>query len=314
MDVVVPGFTIERLLGQGGVGTVYRARDEDGRVVALKVLPLDTDRTRRARFEVEAKVGALIDHPDVIRIYGAGVDGTNGWIAMELLEGFELTQVIRRSSVDADARLRVIRRVALALQAAHDVEVIHRDVKPSNIFITDNGEVKLLDFGIARLAANKITKTGFIVGTPQYMSPEQISAKPIDTRTDVFALGVVTYEALSGRLPWTADNQTQLMIAMCSEPPTRLEHVIDRRFGLDDFEMQALTRIVHRALEHEPGMRYASAAEFADALETFLRRHESPLEARADADEAKRASFVYAMLLGALFVGLAAAVLFLMST
>jgi serine/threonine protein kinase len=166
---------------------VYLARRADGREVALKLLPLELDETRKKRFEVEASVGTMLVHPDIIQVFECGTLGDQGWIAMERLEGAELSVLRGDAHLSLERRVEVVVRVALALHYAHGHEIVHRDVKPSNIFLTKAGDVKLLDFGIARLKANKITKTGYIVGTPQYMSPEQISGVAIDARADVFS-------------------------------------------------------------------------------------------------------------------------------
>ncbi len=276
---VPDGYEIIRVLGQGGTGTVYLARDtSDGRELALKLLPLEVDETRRARFDVEANVGTLLKHPDIIEVYGCGTMKDQGWIAMECLTGQELAATRHDISFGLQARVEVIVRVALALHHAHTFEIVHRDVKPSNIFLTQDGGVKLLDFGIARLKANKITKTGYIVGTPQYMSPEQISGVAIDPRADVFSLGVVAYELLAGQLPWRGDNHTQIMMAICSKPPKAFRNVFDgQHIKLSDAELAMLHSIVHKAISQEPRHRYANAEDMASAFQAFLESTEETL-------------------------------------
>ena len=270
---VPEGYEILGILGQGGTGTVYLARRGDGSEVALKMLPLELDETRKKRFEVEASVGTMLVHPDIIQVYECGTHGDQGWIAMERLEGAELSALRGDAHLSLERRVEVVVRVALALHHAHGHEIVHRDVKPSNIFLTSAGDVKLLDFGIARLKANKITKTGYIVGTPQYMSPEQISGVAIDHRADVFSLGVVAYELLAGALPWSGDNHTQIMMAICSKPPRAFRATFDRaRFEVSDAELAMLHSIVHKAIAQEPLHRYQNMEEMAAAFQAFLDR------------------------------------------
>lgn len=267
----IEGFSVQRVLGRGGVGAVYLADDPEGRTVALKVMALDLDPTRKARFEQEASIGAMLKHPDIIEVYGCGVQDSQGWISMEYLDGFELASAMLDEGFGVEDRVRVLARVARALHYAHENGVIHRDVKPSNVFMTRAGGVRLLDFGIARLAATKITKTGYIVGTPQYMSPEQISGVKIDVRADIFSLGVVAYELLSGKLPWNGENHTQIMMAVCSRPaPPLAEAIPPTRFPLTHDQLSHLHRIVHQALRQEPEQRFATARDFADALDHYL--------------------------------------------
>ena len=267
----IPGFRLKAVLGRGGVGSVYRADDRKGRDVALKIMPLEVDETRKKRFAQEASIGRLLRHPDIIRVYDTGQHENLGWISMEVLEGLELAPAMRDRAFDVRDRVRVIARVAGALHHAHERGVVHRDVKPSNIFLTNDGGVKLLDFGIARLKANKITKTGFIVGTPQYMAPEQITGTNIDGRADVFSLGVVAYELLTGALPWGGDNHTQIMMSICTKPP----HPFDVAFAhlrveLPVEDLRRLHRVIHKAIRQEPQHRYQDAAAFSKALVAFL--------------------------------------------
>ena len=273
----IPGFRLKSVLGRGGVGLVYLADDAEGREVALKVMPLEVDDTRKRRFLQEASIGRQLDHPDIIKVFDTGLHESLGWISMEVLRGSELAPAMRKRTFDVGDRVRVIARVASALHHAHERGVIHRDVKPSNVFLTDDGGVKLLDFGIARLRANKITKTGFIVGTPQYMSPEQVTGVAIDARADVFALGIVAYELLTGVLPWTGDNHTQIMMAICSKPARPFDSAFtDRRFELGPERVRDLHNIVHRAIRQEPEHRFPNADAFAHALISFLDGREQP--------------------------------------
>lgn len=288
---VPEGYEILSVLGQGGTGTVYLVRDKaSGEELALKMLPLEIDETRRARFEVEASVGTMLKHPDIINVFACGTLSDHGWITMERLSGQELAALRLDSTVGIDERVQIIVRVALALQHAHDHEIIHRDVKPSNVFLTSDGGVKLLDFGIARLKANKITKTGYIVGTPQYMSPEQISGVAIDSRADVFSLGVVAFELLAGQLPWFGDNHTQIMMAVCSKPPKGFRSTFDRtKFDIQDSELAMLHSIVHKAIAQEPRHRYATADDMARAFQAYLDRSaetlaEIPTDGSAELD------------------------------
>ena len=279
LDEAIPGFKIRTVLGRGGVGHVYRATDAAGRTVALKVMPLEVDETRKKRFAQEASIGRLLRHPDIVEVYDTGIYENLGWISMELLEGSELAPAMRDRTFQVDDRVRVIARVASALHYAHGLGVIHRDVKPSNVFLTNGGGVKLLDFGIARLKANRITKTGFIVGTPQYMSPEQVTGVNIDGRSDVFALGVVAYELLTGQLPWTGDNHTQLMMAICAKPAIPFESAFDvTRFELTPEALKQLHNVIHRAIRQEPEHRYPDAAAFSRALRAFLDGDEMPAD------------------------------------
>ncbi len=297
---LVPGFQLYSVLGQGGVGRVYRARDSMGRDVALKVMPLEVDDTRKKRFAQEASIGMLLNHPGIIEVYDAGTYDDVGWISMEVLDGSELGASMRDPAFGVDDRVRVIARVAAALHYAHEQGVIHRDVKPSNVFLTSKGDVKLLDFGIARLKANKITKTGFIVGTPQYMAPEQVTGIGIDARADVFSLGIVAYELLTGKLPWSGENHTQIMMAICSKPARSFEAMFQKnvRTEMEPQQLRRLHNTIHRAIRQEPEHRYSTAAEFEDALHAYLEGND-PLEditvTDVDPDAAGKQRFDWAM-------------------
>jgi serine/threonine protein kinase len=213
-DVLAP-------LGAGGMGEVYRARDGKlGRDVALKVLPAAyaSDLERLKRFEQEARSIAALDHPNVLTVHDAGVEGGAPYMVTELLEGETLRAVLERGAVSPGRALELGAEVALGLAAAHAKGILHRDIKPENVFLTRDGRVKVLDFGLAKLRAEAWgrgpgnltteglgTEPGVPLGTLGYMSPEQLRGQEVDERSDIFTLGVVLYEMLSGRSPFRRD-------------------------------------------------------------------------------------------------------------
>lgn len=269
----IEGYRIIRELGSGGMAKVFLATSqEDDRPFAIKVLNATKDEKLFTRFEQEAEIGRSLSHPDIISVYDFGRVGNQAWLAMEYLDGFELAEAMEDDSLGFDDRVNVLIRVALALDYAHDHGVIHRDVKPANIFMTREGGVRLLDFGIARVQDLSITGTGLLVGTPQYMSPEQLTGTKIDRRTDVFALGVVAFELFTGERPWDSDNYAQLMLAVCTIPPASfLDTIAPGSFSLSASRVRQLDAIVHRAISPEASHRYESALAFAEDLEAYLR-------------------------------------------
>lgn len=269
----IPGFAIQRRLGRGGMGTVWLATDERTRQpVALKVLSADADDDLQRRFDREALIGRRLRHPDIVTFYDAGQtdDGTT-WIAMEYLDGFELTQAMRDPAFGFDDRIQVLIRVALALGYAHANGVIHRDVKPSNIFMTKDGGVRLLDFGIARTGdQQRLTRTNRTMGTPRYMAPEQVLGTGLDGRVDLFALALVGYEMFAGLHPWEAGGRAPalLYLAVLGGPPAPLVETFQRdRFTVPDERIHALAQVLHRALATQPEQRQKSAEELASELE-----------------------------------------------
>ncbi|MCA9554779.1 MAG: serine/threonine protein kinase [Myxococcales bacterium] len=271
----MPGYRIEHLLGHGGTSAVYRAVQEaSGAEVALKVLTLNqADRVGAAlaRLEREAIIGKRLVHPDIVPVLDFGQGGRMAWIAMELLDGFELTHALSDPSFLLKDRLNVVLRVAAALQFAHERGVVHRDIKPSNIFMTRDGGVRLLDFGIAHVKVDlRLTSSGIIVGTPRYMAPEQVTGEDIDPRTDVFSLGVVLYQALCGALPWDADSIPKLIIEVATKPPRPLQEALQPgAYGLDESARARLAELVHTALATDPADRYPTMQAFIDQLEAF---------------------------------------------
>ncbi|PYR87618.1 MAG: serine/threonine protein kinase, partial [Acidobacteria bacterium] len=231
-------------IGAGGMGDVWRARDRRiGRDVAIKVLPDSyapgDDRVRR--FEQEARAAGSLNHPGLVTIYDVGTTDGAPYIVMELLEGETLRDAIGEAPpvpLPFRKALDYAIQTASALAVAHEKGIIHRDLKPENIFVTSDGRVKILDFGLAKLAEDAkdadgrhrtgrhLTSTGMVVGTPGYMSPEQVRAQPLDYRTDIFSLGAVLYEMLGGRRAFDRDTAVETMNAVIKDEPAPLETTI----------------------------------------------------------------------------------------
>jgi serine/threonine protein kinase len=258
-------YRILRELGRGAMGIVYLAEDTVlARTVAIKMVALtgsDNDRDMaEARFRQEARAAGGISHPSIITIYDVGREGDVAFIAMELVEGRELRELIREGALGPSQSIELAALVAEALAYAHERGVIHRDIKPGNIMVLADGRVKIMDFGIARLQEPTVkTQTGVLLGSPQYMSPEQISGQALDGRADVFSLGVVLYEMLTGVKPFDAADLTQVLfwvVNLPAKPPS------ERRPGLPP----VVDFIVARALKKRADERYATAAEFARDL------------------------------------------------
>jgi serine/threonine protein kinase len=265
-DIVGSRYRIESLLGSGGMGQVFRACDtQGGPAVALKVLlPLDQgqeDRARRFRREIE--VLRRVQHPAVLHISDWGTSDGRLYLVTELVEGEDLKLAIRRRGPFPPAEAAALgATLAEALAAAHAQGVIHRDVKPNNVMIATDGSLRLLDFGLARGAGvdvTSLTRTGTILGTPAYMSPEQFEDAAVDERSDIYSLGVVLFEVLTGQLPFKGTTAIAVGLAHRTEPPPLLRSV---RPGLPAW----LERVVLRCLEKDPGRRFASADVLAAEL------------------------------------------------
>jgi DNA-binding beta-propeller fold protein YncE/predicted Ser/Thr protein kinase len=268
---VIAGYRIEHVAGRGGMGVVYRATQLAlDRPAALKVIApeLADDVMFRERFKRESHTAASIDHPNVIPVYEAGETDGQLYIAMRYVEGTDLRDLIRREgSLSPERTVRVIEQVAAALDAAHRRGLVHRDVKPANVLLTQDGDehVYLTDFGLTKHAASVagMTKTGQFIGTLDYTSPEQIKGEQADARADVYALGCVLFQALAGRVPFERDSEVAKLYAHLSEEPPTLTSVAPSVPG-------PLDAVVEQALAKERDERYASAGEFARAARGAL--------------------------------------------
>jgi serine/threonine-protein kinase len=267
-------FRIEERIGRGGMGIVFRAEDEKlRRTVALKVLPQDfgTDEKRRRRFMREARVAASISHPNVATVHEIGEADGRIYIAMELVSGTTLRHRMDKGPLPIAEVLRIGKEIASATAKAHERGIAHRDLKPDNVMVSDNGTIKVLDFGLAKptedapkAAAESATLTqeGGIVGTPGYMSPEQATGRALDVRTDIFSLGVMMYEMVAGERPFRGETSMDTLIATSRDPHPKLS-------DLDVAIPSSFERTIDRCLEKDPSARYATASELREALDAI---------------------------------------------
>ncbi|MEV6557204.1 ABC transporter substrate-binding protein [Nocardia sp. NPDC051756] len=275
---VFAGYVIERQLGRGGMGSVYLARHPRlPRRIALKLLSQDlhANDEMRARFEREAELVAQLDHPNIVAVYDRGVDEGVRWISMQFVDGIDAGALDPRT-LDPARAVEIIAETAKALDYAHAVGVLHRDVKPANILLAratagQDERVLLTDFGIARLRddVHQLTRTGMFAATLAYASPEQLSASPVDHRSDQYALACTLFWLLSNTAPFTADNPAAMIAAHLQQPPPPLT---TRRSDLPP----ALDAVLSKALAKRPGNRYESCAEFATAARDALTAVKSP--------------------------------------
>ena len=283
----VPGITagmrlgvyrIGPLIGQGGMGAVYEGFDVRlQRKAAIKILPVqfagDPDRVRR--FQLEARAASQLNHPNIVSIYDADFDAGYSYIAAELVEGETLRQLMAHGPLDSKAILEIGVQLCSALAAAHDAKIVHRDIKPENVMRRPDGIVKVLDFGLAKLAepasgqTDLRTRPGGILGTVHYLSPEQVLGKPAGPQSDVFSAGVVLYELAAGSRPFDGPTDGAIFTRIVSEAPARVSE-LSRRID-KDFEA-----VILRALEKDPELRFQTANDFRAALRLLLRGSQSP--------------------------------------
>ena len=270
-------YEIVAAIGAGGMGEVYRARDPQlGRDVAIKVLPasLSRDPDRLRRFEQEARAAAALNHPNILVVYQFGNYEGAPYLVSEFLEGSTLRDQLMRGALPVRKAVDYGRQIAAGLAAAHEKGIVHRDLKPDNLFITKDGRVKILDFGLAKLIAEPHasdpgsptltggTEPGLVLGTAGYMSPEQVRGEATDNRTDLFALGAILYELLTGKRAFHKPTSAETMAAILNEDPPSTSQIAPTT-------PPALQKVVQRCLEKTPGQRFHSASDLAFALEAL---------------------------------------------
>jgi serine/threonine protein kinase len=265
-------YEIGEVLGRGGMGVVYRAQDRQlGEAVAIKVLRPELgslDPTVLERFKQELRLARRITHRNVVRTYDLGEAGGTHYITMELVRGTTLATFIRDAGrLDVRATLTIGKQLCRALEVAHEEGIVHRDIKPQNLLVDPAGFLKVMDFGIARLAERgpdkkeALTAVGVVVGTPQYMAPEQLFGEPVDQRTDLWATGAVLFECVTGRLVFDSPNLGDLgAFHLHGKPPDPA--------GLNPDVSPEFSRVILRALAHRPADRWQTAAELLRALES----------------------------------------------
>jgi hypothetical protein len=268
MTIIADRYELEERLGVGGMAEVFLATDRTlGRKVAVKVLNRGYAEQPEfvERFKREARAAARLEHPNVVPIYEWGASDDTYYIVMGYVPGEDLKKVIRdRGPLPEDEALRIATGVAAALEAAHQQGIVHRDIKPHNILLDDAGQPRVTDFGIAQAAGlSQLTETSVVLGTAVYLSPEQASRRPIDARSDIYSLGIVTYEMLAGQPPFSGHSVVDLAMQHVNDPPRPLRE-------LRPEVSPATEQVVMRAIEKDPGHRFQSAQEMSDALDRAL--------------------------------------------
>ncbi len=274
-------------LGKGGMGEVYRARDTRlNREVAIKVLPAEfaQDADRLSRFEQEARATSALNHPNILTVYDFGSYEGNPYLVMELLEGEELRAQLDEGALPVRKAIEYAQQMTAGLAAAHEKGIVHRDLKPENLFITKDGRLKILDFGLAKLrpprtvsagsdvaTQKQLTNPGTVMGTVAYMSPEQVRGQDLDYRSDIFSFGIILYEMLSGQRAFTGELMADVMSAIMRDDPPELSETNAKI-------SPSLDKIVRRCLEKKPEMRFHSAHDLGFALSTLTTPSGSRLE------------------------------------
>jgi serine/threonine-protein kinase len=267
-------YSILGELGRGAMGRVYRAHDPNiGRAIALKVIPLDsTEQGLAVRFRHEAQAAGTLSHPNIVTIFDAGEDDGFLYIAMELVEGRTVQQILSQGPLPIEQVISFCEQAAAALDHAHARGVIHRDIKPANLMV-QSGVVKVADFGIAKSAAAGMTSTGQLLGTPQYLAPEVVRGGTADARSDIFSLGIILYEMLTGTRAFAGDNITTVIYRVISEQPPAPSNVIST-------VPPGVNGVVLKALAKNPEDRYANCADLVSDLKKHAYGENTPLTVR----------------------------------
>lgn len=296
-------YELREQIGAGGMGEVYSARDAElDRDVAVKILPLEfsSDANRKNRFRQEARAASALNHPNIITIYEIGENEHGSFLAMEMIDGETLREIIKRESLDIAAVLKIVEQIAKALAAAHHARIVHRDIKPENVMLRRDGIVKVLDFGLAKptvqsddTAAESVkTIPGMVLGSARYMSPEQARGLAVDERTDIWSLGVVLYEMLAGRAPFDGATTSDTIAAVIYKEPA----------PLTDFVQNAapeLVRIIRKSLQKDREERYQNVKDFALDVKDLLYEIERQINAESkypasiSADNSENATMIH---------------------
>jgi serine/threonine protein kinase len=257
-------------LGKGSMGLVFKAQDPKiNRLVAIKTIRFsdefdhDVIQEIKERFFREAEIAGQLSHPSIVTIHDVGDDGELTYMAMEFLEGKDLDKFINRENLLPLRKvLSIVAEIASALDYAHKASVIHRDIKPANVMLLNNGHVKVTDFGIAKAISSSRTKTGVILGTPNYMSPEQIMGQKIDSKSDIFSLGVMFYQLITGELPFHGENLSGLLYQI-----TQVKHPSPRNYNPKI--PRVCEQILDKSMAKDPNKRFNSAGDFAKVIKAF---------------------------------------------
>src|ERR1700733_13639236 len=276
-DRVIDHYRVIEKIGAGAMGEVFRARDERlGRDVALKLIrPASSDNPDHLRrFELEARAAAALNHPNIVAVYDVGFNDGFPFIVCELLEGKTLRKRLAEGVLPVRLAADYSLQIVQGLITAHDHRIVHRDLKPENLFVTSDGWVKILDFGVAKLQSSPedsarsveelttVTKSGAVIGTVAYMSPEQLRGKPVDPRSDIFSIGAILYEMLTGRRAFRGETEVDTITAVLREDPPES--------NLEDAGIPVtFQQVIRHCLEKDPENRFQSARDLAFALDTL---------------------------------------------